>query len=173
MADACPTDDRGAPCRLADLSPRQIGWRALGLPSVTPDFITKGEQKQTAVLETVVALAGGLVGAVLYWVVITPALSHWISTWGSLGRIISMSGLVVVSVVFAMIAWYLFLPRIRASRSGRIIEIYLSAGRCAACGYALERLEPEADGCVVCPECNAAWHAERVGAEHAPTGQGA
>lgn len=34
------------------------------------------------------------------------------------------------------------------------------AGRCPACAYPIGELEPEADGCVVCPECGAAW---RVG----------
>lgn len=30
---------------------------------------------------------------------------------------------------------------------------------CRACGYLLERLPVEADGCVVCPECGCAWRA--------------
>ncbi len=30
-------------------------------------------------------------------------------------------------------------------------------GVCAACGYSLAELEPEADGCRVCPECGSAW----------------
>jgi hypothetical protein len=35
----------------------------------------------------------------------------------------------------------------------------LQAGHCAACGYPLLEIEPEADGCRVCPECGAAWRA--------------
>jgi len=164
MASAKPTDDRSAPCRLADLSPRQIGWRALGLQSVTPDFITKHEQTQTAGVETAVALAGGAVGCVLYQFLIFPAFARWMTGW------MYWLGWVVVPVVVAMIAWFAFLGKIRVSRADRIIGIYLSAGRCASCGYALESLEPEADGCVVCPECHAAWKADRVGTGHAPIG---
>lgn len=37
----------------------------------------------------------------------------------------------------------------------------LRAGRCAACGFSLRDIEVRADGCVVCPECAAAWHQDR------------
>ncbi len=30
-------------------------------------------------------------------------------------------------------------------------------GYCTCCGYPLEGLTPEPDGCTVCPECGAAW----------------
>lgn len=30
-------------------------------------------------------------------------------------------------------------------------------GRCGVCAYDVRGLAPEADGCVVCPECGAAW----------------
>ena len=33
----------------------------------------------------------------------------------------------------------------------------LGRGACAACGYALEGVHTEQDGCTVCPECGAAW----------------
>ena len=39
-----------------------------------------------------------------------------------------------------------------------------AAGRCRACDYDLARLEPEADGCTVCPECSAAWRLDHPGA---------
>lgn len=34
-------------------------------------------------------------------------------------------------------------------------------GLCGACGYDLHTVAPEPDGCVVCPECGAAWHSDR------------
>lgn len=37
----------------------------------------------------------------------------------------------------------------------------LRAGRCAACGFSLRDIETQHDGCVVCPECSAAWHRDR------------
>jgi len=32
---------------------------------------------------------------------------------------------------------------------------------CFGCAYSLEGLHPEADGCVTCPECSAAWRLEK------------
>lgn len=47
-------------------------------------------------------------------------------------------------------------PRLRAMRTAaqRLVPL-----RCAVCGYALEGLNIEPDGCRVCPECGAAWRA--------------
>lgn len=42
-------------------------------------------------------------------------------------------------------------------RAGAISRAAIAAGLCGACGYPLDSLEPEADGCAVCPECGAAW----------------
>lgn len=35
--------------------------------------------------------------------------------------------------------------------------ILLREGRCVSCLHSLEGLSVESDGCVVCPECGAAW----------------
>lgn len=35
--------------------------------------------------------------------------------------------------------------------------------RCTGCGYALGGAVAESDGCVVCPECGAAWDARKLG----------
>lgn len=34
---------------------------------------------------------------------------------------------------------------------------FVAIGRCPCCGYELSQLSIEPDGCVVCPECGAAW----------------
>lgn len=34
---------------------------------------------------------------------------------------------------------------------------WLSMGLCASCGYDIAEIEPEQDGCRVCPECEGAW----------------
>ncbi len=34
---------------------------------------------------------------------------------------------------------------------------YIKHGHCVGCGYDLNGLRPEPDGCTVCPECGAAW----------------
>lgn len=43
------------------------------------------------------------------------------------------------------------------ARAGTIARVMLEAHRCPACAYSLERVPPQSDGCVVCPECSAAW----------------
>jgi len=39
---------------------------------------------------------------------------------------------------------------------------YVAEGICASCGYSLKGLPDESDGCVTCPECGAAWRAQRI-----------
>jgi hypothetical protein len=53
----------------------------------------------------------------------------------------------------AGIAWWAASRRLTRRRA----RLAVKAGFCGSCGYDLERLEREADGCVVCPECAAAW----------------
>lgn len=52
--------------------------------------------------------------------------------------------------------------RFAAARLGRerIARSLTRAGLCAGCGYPIVDLDPEPDGCQVCPECGGAW---RVG----------
>lgn len=46
---------------------------------------------------------------------------------------------------------------LRRTRASHVRESLLNASRCASCGYSLVALVAEPDGCVVCPECSAAW----------------
>jgi hypothetical protein len=150
-------DDRGDPCSLARLTATQICWRALGLQSVTKDPIVKREQAVTVGRETGVALLGGVVGWVLWQRVISPITRPLVDD------LIDLALTVVFSVVVAMVFWYFLLGWIRRGRFARIAEIFLMQGCCASCGYLLKDLAPEKDGCVVCPECNAAWKKDRIG----------
>lgn len=38
-----------------------------------------------------------------------------------------------------------------------VARAWLAAGECPSCRYKIDTLEPEADGCTVCPECGAGW----------------
>jgi hypothetical protein len=154
---AKPTDDRGVPCGIANLTAKQIGWRALGLPSVTKDPIVKQEQSKTIGKETAVAMVGGVVG----WVVWSNLVSQFVNKY--IGSLLDLIAQMTFAVVVAMIFWYFLLNWIRRDRFDRIAEIYLTAGRCASCGYMLNGLAPDPDDCTVCPECNAAWNQTRIG----------
>lgn len=60
------------------------------------------------------------------------------------------------------------LGRVLARRrlSGAIAGTAVAEGYCGACGYDLESVPTAGDGCLACPECGAAWRAERVTAPH-------
>ena len=152
-----PCDDRGTPCTIAKLSAKQIGWRALGLKSVTRDPIVKREQATAVGQETAVALVGGFVGWFLWDIFVSPM------TTPHVGFFIDLLLMTTFAIVVAMVFWFFLLDWIRRSRFDHVADIYLSQGRCAACGYLLEDLIVEPDGCVVCPECNGAWKKERIG----------
>jgi hypothetical protein len=67
-------------------------------------------------------------------------------------------------VLAALLGIHVFLavllPRISA-RSRMVLQ--LRERICPMCGYDLARIEAQADGCIVCPECSAAWASTRVG----------
>ncbi|MFZ4574731.1 MAG: hypothetical protein ACOYN0_10060 [Phycisphaerales bacterium] len=41
-------------------------------------------------------------------------------------------------------------------------RILAAHGLCGACDYGIAGVPPQADGCIVCPECAAAWQADRL-----------
>jgi hypothetical protein len=46
----------------------------------------------------------------------------------------------------------------------QVARALLAEHRCASCAYDLGAVEPEPDGCTVCPECGAAWRRGRADA---------
>ncbi|MFN0010570.1 MAG: hypothetical protein ACKVS8_02885 [Phycisphaerales bacterium] len=60
------------------------------------------------------------------------------------------------------IRWHIR-PRVRAQLAKAAM---LVPPRCRACGYLLDGLTTEADGCRVCPECGAAWRVPDPAASH-------
>jgi uncharacterized Zn finger protein (UPF0148 family) len=91
--------------------------------------------------------------------VITALLSSWLFAGASMAYAMSLQGL-----MFGGLAIFLF-HRSRRRYSHRLVESLLRIGACPSCGYRLGGAMVEADGAVVCPECAAAWKAERVGSQ--------
>lgn len=61
--------------------------------------------------------------------------------------------------------------RIQSFRRFVATEIVLSRGaesRCFACGYDLKQRQMDKDGCIVCPECGAAWKLSAPVSESVP-----
>lgn len=155
-----PRDDRDQPCSVARLTNRQLAWRSVGMKSLTKDEVVKQEQQATVNLEVIIALIGGVLG----WVLWTGFFLPFTSLKGTLtGNLLIPVG---ASIVTSTVIWFVSLEWIRRRKFSTISGIHLRYGHCAGCGYALQDLQTEHDGCIVCPECNAAWKSDRVGSAH-------
>jgi len=152
-----PMDDRDQPCEVARLTSRQLAWRSLGIKSLTNDETIKQEQQVTINLEIVTALSGGVLGWALWTVLFLPFTPLKGALLGNL--LIPM----IASIVVSTITWFVTLAWVRQRKFPKIADILLGHGRCAGCGYELRDLPIEGDGCIVCPECNAAWQSDRIG----------
>jgi len=136
---------------------RQLAWRFIGIKRLTSDPVVRQEQQATINTEIVIALAGGLIG----WVLWTAAILPFTPLKGTLlGNFLLPT---ITSIIVSTAIWFVTLNAVRRSKFHKISSIHLEKGRCAACTYRLEELPPESDGCVVCPECNAAWKHDRIG----------
>ena len=130
----------------------------MGIRSLTKDCLIKQEQQVTLNSEIVVAIAGAAIGWIVWVFAILPFTALKNTYAGHL--VIPFFFCIVVSTL----AWFFSLSWIRSRKSDRIAQIHLDHGLCPSCAYALAGLQPQSDGRVVCPECNAAWNADRVSA---------
>lgn len=83
-----------------------------------------------------------------------------------------------VSWPMILVLWIVLLVVITQWQSKKRVRPFVAAsmvteGICGSCGYALAGLPVEADRCVVCPECGAAWRASRMTARRAEAAGGA
>jgi uncharacterized Zn finger protein (UPF0148 family) len=97
-----------------------------------------------------------------------------------------LAGMVILGTVGAALSWPLWsvqaggplgfvggttlaavLERKKSAQAAR--RQMLSCGHCPVCAFPIATLPPEADGCIVCPECGAAWRhdtVERISPRH-------
>lgn len=90
-------------------------------------------------------------------------MSLYIGVWGGLLWLLSGIGvhdwvLYICLPVAYIVAYLSPVPRwwwrcVGAHYVNRVIK----SGHCPACGFLLNGLKAEDDGCLVCPECGAAW----------------
>jgi hypothetical protein len=76
------------------------------------------------------------------------------------GRWIMLLVLAGVLLLFEVLI-LLMRPRWLRSMGALVARMCADAAICAGCGYTLHELRPAEDGCVVCPECGAAWRLVR------------
>lgn len=92
--------------------------------------------------------------------------------WGVDRVLVALGGFVVASMAWGQVVFRLPFSRAMTVRMTKRywrarLEGREGAGACLACGYALDGAAVEADGCLQCPECGAAWKADRVRGQHA------
>ncbi len=59
--------------------------------------------------------------------------------------------------------WFAYLLLVPSAAALRRRVVALTwYGRCGQCTFSLRGLPPESDGCVVCPECGAAWRRDQI-----------
>lgn len=75
-----------------------------------------------------------------------------------LGRLFTWGGLIGIGII----------SRVDARRrvASQLAATAVAEGICGSCCYNLHDLVPEADGCLVCPECGAAWLTRRITRPH-------
>lgn len=79
-----------------------------------------------------------------------------------LGRFGEIAGWIIGGLAIACVIWMRTYYKVSTRRDWQSDES-LRRGHCAQCGRALAGLTPQPDNCIQCPECGAAWKADRVG----------
>jgi|GEM_PF-699040 len=149
------TDDRGQPVAIlsfADLKrvERDPNQRRAALARRLRDAV-RAESRRSTPLRAVVIVTLVVVVWAAWAVVVTLAPSF---------RSVPIFWIVVVASVVGFRIWA------RRAAAGNLARTAVAEGVCGACAYSLQDLATEADGCLVCPECGAAWRAERITRPH-------
>lgn len=95
--------------------------------------------------------------------------------WGVDRIYVVLAGIILLAMVWGRVVSHLpfsrrLIERTNARYWRQILASRQHKGACLACGYALEGTTIAGDGCLQCPECGAAWKAERVRAGEPPVG---
>lgn len=157
-AQAAPCDDRGKTVEL-----RSLGGAAAG-PSAGDDAQLADLRMRIQVLVAtdrptlhyvLIALAGAGVGVVMVAVrQVIPGMPNWLFA-------------AVIGIGIAVLVGWMGYGRRTRRHASAVIDAFLREGRCPGCAYVLDGTVSAPDGCVVCPECGAAWKRDRVGSSNA------
>jgi len=98
---------------------RQLAWRSIGIKRLTNDQVVRQEQQATINTEIGIALAGGLIG----WVLWTAAILPFTPLKGTLlGNLVLPT---ITSIVVSTAIWLVSLNAIRRSKFHIISSIHL------------------------------------------------
>jgi ssDNA-binding Zn-finger/Zn-ribbon topoisomerase 1 len=136
-----------APERKQELGPERCGE------------IRRTLRKVGAVGRVLVALGPGAIAVVCWFSLIQ--MSGERET--ALKVVLFIGGALFTAVTVGLFLGHGFYSPRRAAR------VLAAEGLCASCLHALRGLTPEADGCVVCPECGGSWRAAVVASGTCPS----
>lgn len=128
-------DDRGRPCRLVRLGPLRT----------TPGDDEPAPVPRRAIAGLFVVLGAGT------------GLGLLAASEGAIVVGLCILSPVLSTLMFNVIGTGVRLAEAADARGPRLRRRMVRAGRCPACAYPIAGLTHEPDGCVVCPECAAAW----------------
>ncbi|QOI99054.1 MAG: hypothetical protein HRU70_00520 [Phycisphaeraceae bacterium] len=131
-------DDRGRPCRLVRLAPLGSA-RGRDDPAPFP---------RRAILGLGVIAAGAT------------GLGFLAASEGAIVVGLCILSPVLSTMMFNVIGTGVRLAEAANARGAWLKCRMIRVGRCPSCAYPIAGLAPEPDGCVVCPECAAAWSAD-------------
>lgn len=154
-------DDRDEPCKLLSVRDlrraSQTDRPALAGVARTLRTAIKAESGRTTP-GTVAMQIGGVIGAV----VLTPFVAIFLVE--VLGAPAAVMPLVFIALLAAGLQGPRLLARARVRKSLALTAV--AEGVCGSCAFSLEGVAPERDDRLVCPECGAAWRADRVTRPH-------
>lgn len=86
------------------------------------------------------------------------AVAGWVAQFGAST---GFYGALSLYAALALIVWLTYRAR-RRSVAPDLAAAAVRRGLCGSCGYSLQHLQAEPDGCIICPECAAAWKHARI-----------
>ena len=141
------TDERGVKCRCCQLPQ---ACKASG--KTRSEIIQRGDMSSfwgpfLWIGCLIVCLS--LIGILLFPIVGIPVTEIQINRESAFGFLF---GWIFHGTIFGFLASrYIWKNRTAAARA------MMRTGLCPACAYQIHDIEPDPDGCTVCPECGAAW----------------
>lgn len=156
-------DDRGNPVRAFDFeSIRAVATDRASLRRLVEDESSHPTRDINTLWLGMLGLAASVVTLILVQLAVF-ALFGWFGAGGRSWKLAFVaSGLaVIVAAIVNAPARNSIRAAIARRRASIIAHAAAAEGFCGGCAYPLDALDPEPDGCTVCPECGAAWRIDR------------
>jgi hypothetical protein len=123
---------------------------------------TLGAEEQREITSALASLIRGPQVVHVLFVLWMAGMGLWAIVSGSVGTSLLQSVLIVGLVFFLIYAGAQGIFRPTVSDRRHVADVLLRRSRCGSCSGDLAAIDPEGDGCTVCPNCRAAWRIPRT-----------